>query len=124
MDSAGLTQDACQKGSVFRLVSGRLFSDEDQVSVSGGVPEQRLSTSGSVEAIDSIFAISTDQTLVWNNDAFENGTARFGTDSAGVYGVFQGALSPRLAEVSLKAIDRRSHKLVCFFQCTGRVEWY
>lgn len=88
------------------------------MSVSENVAEQRLSASNSVEAIDGIFAVATDQTLVWNNDAFENGTARFGTDSAGVYGVFQGVFSPQLSEVSLKAIDRMSHEPSWFFKST------
>lgn len=74
------------------------------------VPEQRLNASAHIEAIDSIFAIAGDGTLVWNNDAFDHGTARFGSDSAGLYGVFHGMLPSQLTAVFLRAMDRRSHK--------------
>lgn len=89
------------------------------MSVSENIPEQRLSASDSVEAIDGIFAVAKDQTLVWNNDAFENGTARFGTDYFGVYAVFQGTISARLTEVSLKVTDRRFHNPTASFDFVG-----
>lgn len=68
---------------------------------------QRISSSANVEAIDSVFAIAADGTLFWNNAAFDNGTARFGTDPTGPYGVFHGLMPSQLAAASLKAIDRR-----------------
>lgn len=105
LDSTGQIQITCQAGSIFRLVSGLLFFDGDQISVPKNVPEQRLKASAHIEAIDSIFAIAGDGTLVWNNDAFDHGTARFGSDSAGLYGVFHGMLPSQLTAVFLRAMD-------------------
>ena len=53
-------------------------------------------------SIDSIFAVATDGTLVWNNDEF---TARFGADSEGIlYGVFSGSFPGIWTEVILKVV--------------------
>ena len=56
-------------------------------------------------AIDSIFAVATDGTLVWNNDEFDGRTARFGADSEGIlYGVFSGSIPGIWTEVTLKVV--------------------
>lgn len=54
----------------------------------------RFQASEYVEAIDSIFAVNeAEGKMVWNNEAFDNGTARFCADEIGtLYGVFLGAL--------------------------------
>ena len=111
LDFAGQIRRACQGGSVFRLVIGFLFFDGNQILVSRYVSEQRLSSSAHIAAIDSIFAIAADGTLVWNNDAFERGTTRLGTDSERLYGVFHGIMPSKLTAVSLRAIDRRSPRV-------------
>lgn len=115
LDSTGQTQIACQKGSIFRLVGGLLFFNGDPISVSSGVSEQQIGSSANVEAIDSIFAIAADGTLFWNNAAFDNGTARFGTDPTGLYGVFHGFMPSQLTAVSLKAIDRKFYIIRLLF---------
>lgn len=111
LDFAGQIQEACQGNSVFRLVIGFFFFDGNQILVSRYVSEQRLSSSAHIAAIDSIFAIAADGTLVWNNDAYERGTTRFGTDSERLYGVFHGIVPSQLTAVSLRAIDRKSPKI-------------
>ena len=69
LDFAGKIQEACQGGSVFRLVIGFLFFVGTQRLVSRYVSEQDKINSAHIAAIDSIFAITADGTLFWNNDA-------------------------------------------------------
>ena len=108
LDSTGQIQKFCQRGSVFRLVNGYLFSGHNQISVSHNVPSARFSTSNKVEALDQTFAVASDETLFWNNDAFTDGSARFGADTGGVvYAFFSGALSSDYNSVSLTVLDSK-----------------
>ncbi|CAF9936274.1 MAG: hypothetical protein ALECFALPRED_006750 [Alectoria fallacina] len=94
LDSTGQLQSLCQKSSTFILSSGLLYSGRDRVSVAPGVPIMRFGASEYVEAIDNIFAVDEGEgKMVWNNEMFEDGTARFCADSTGaLYGVFLGPL--------------------------------
>lgn len=62
-----------------------------------------------VEAIDSIFAVDEARgTIVWNNEAFSGGTARFCADPAGaLYGVFLGPLPGNCTATELRVQDRK-----------------
>lgn len=65
-----------------------------------------------VEAIDSIFAVQEDEgKMVWNNDAFFGGTARFCADLTGaLYGVFSGPLPGNCTTSELRVQDRKFSK--------------
>ena len=78
------------------------------MSVASDVPSSRFSTSDSMQALDSIFAVATDGTLVWNNGNFDERNARFGTDSKGiVYGIYSGSMPSNYTTVTLKVMDSR-----------------
>ena len=64
----------------------------------------RFGASEYVEAINTIFAVDEAKAqMVWNNEAFENGTARFCADLTGtLYGVFSGPLPGNCTATELK----------------------
>lgn len=104
LDSTGQIQPICQRGSIFRLVGGQLFSGLQQISVPRKISSARFGTSEDVEALDGIFAIAPGEVLMWNNDAFEGGSARFGADTVGVVSAFfSGPLASNYVAVSLEA---------------------
>ena len=106
LDSTGQVEPFCQKSSTFVLNSGMLYSGSEKVSVAPGVPFMRFEASEYVEAEDSIFAVDeTEGKMVWNNEAFQDGTARFCADLTGaLYAVFLGPLPGNcmLTELSVK----------------------
>ena len=65
-----------------------------------------------MEAIDSIFAVDeAEGRMVWNNETFENGTARFCADSTGaLYGVFSGPLPRNCTAAELRVQNRKLSK--------------
>ena len=69
----------------------------------------RFAASEYVNAIDNIFAVDeAEGRIVWNNKAFENGTARFCADRSGaLYGVFSGPLPGSCTAAELKVQDRK-----------------
>ena len=104
--SSGQIQTPCQNSSIFHLASRLLSSGGKQISVRDGVPPSRFSTSDSIQALDSIIAVATDRTLVWNNEDFDERNARFGTDSKGiVYGIYSGSMPSNYTTVTLKVMD-------------------
>lgn len=106
LESGGQIQPSCQNSSIFRLASGLLSSGGKQISVASDVPSSRFSTSDSVQALDGIFAVATDGSLVWNNGDFDERTARFGADSKGtVYGIYSGSMPSNYTTVTLKVMD-------------------
>lgn len=107
LDSTGVIQAQCQEGSIFRLVSGSLFSGSGQISVSRNVSSARFGTTSLVKAIHTTIAVAVDESFFWNNDAFDGGTARFGADFSMLYAVFSGPLPDHYAPVSLKALDSK-----------------
>ena len=108
LESGGQIQTQCQNSSIFHLASGLLSSGGKQVSVASDVPSSRFSTSDSMQALDSIFAVATDGTLVWNNEDFDERNARFGADSEGlVYGIYSGSMPSNYTRVTLKVMDRK-----------------
>lgn len=64
----------------------------------------RFQASEYVESIDSIFAVNeAEGKMVWNNEAFDNDTARFCADETGaLYGVFSGPLPVNCTVTELK----------------------
>ena len=62
-----------------------------------------------VESIDSIFAVDeAEGKLVWNNEAFSDGTARFCADPAGaLYAVFLGPLPGDCIATEMTVKDRK-----------------
>lgn len=72
----------------------------------------RFVASEYVEAIDTIFAVNeAEGKMVWNNEAFENGTARFCADQTGaLYGVFSGPLPGNCTASELKVQNRKLSK--------------
>ena len=74
----------------------------------------RFEASEYVEAIDSIFAVDeAEGKMVWNNEAFSDGAARFCTDPVGtLYGVFLGPLPPNCTASELNVKDRKSSNIV------------
>ncbi len=110
LDSTGQIQPLCQKGSIFRLVGGQLFSEAEQISVSLDVSSARFGTTIPVEALEDIFAIARDDTLFWNNGAFTDGSAKFGADTGGVvHAFFSGSVANNFTAVSLEALASESH---------------
>ena len=106
LESGGQIQRLCRNSSIFHLASGLLSSGGKQISVASNVPSSRFSTSDSMQAMDSIFAVATDGTLVWNNEDFDERTARFGADSKGVvYGIYSGSMPSNYTTVTLKVLD-------------------
>ena len=107
LDSTGHLQSVCQKSSTFLLSSGHLYSGSNRVSVAPGVPFMRFGASEYAEAIDSIFAVDeAAEEMVWNNEAFSDGTARFCADSFGtLYAVFLGPLPPNCTATKLGIKD-------------------
>ena len=106
LDSGGQIQPSCQDSSIYRLANGLLSSGGKQISVASGVPSSRFSTSDSVQALDGIFAVATDGSLVWHNEDFDERTARFGADSTGIlYGVYSGSMPTNYTRVTLKVMD-------------------
>ena len=73
----------------------------------------RFGASEYVEAIDSIFAVNeAEGKMVWNNDAFADGTARFCADPSGtLYAVFLGPLPPNCTATELSIRDRKSTQI-------------
>ena len=111
LDSGGQIQTQCQNSSVFNLASGFLSSGGNQTSVASGVPSSRFSTSDSMQALDRIFAVATDRTLVWNNEDFDGWEARFGADSRGVvYGIYSGSMPSNCTTVTLKVMGSKISK--------------
>ena len=109
LDSTGQVQAFCQNSSTFVLNSGLLYSGNDKVSVAPGVPFMLFEASEHVEAIDSIFAVDeTEEKMVWNNEAFQDGTARFCADPAGaLYAVFLGPLPENCTLTELSVRNRK-----------------
>lgn len=72
------------------------------------MPFKRLWASEYDEAIDSIFAVDeAEGKMVWNNEAFEDGTARFCADLTGaLYGVFLGPLPENCTAAELRVQNR------------------
>ena len=113
LDSTGQVQAICQKSSTFALSSGRLYSGSEKVSVAPGVPFMLFEASEYVEAIDSIFAVDeTEGKMVWNNEAFQDGTARFCADPSGaLYAVFLGPLPGNCTLTELSVKNRKLAKM-------------
>ena len=108
LESGGQIQPSCQNSSIFRLVNGLLSSGGKQISVASDIPSSRFSTSDSVQALDSMFAVATDGSLIWSNGDFDERTARFGADSKGlVYGVYSGSMPNNYTRLMLKAMDSK-----------------
>ncbi|CAD6591452.1 MAG: hypothetical protein ASARMPRED_005395 [Alectoria sarmentosa] len=110
LDSTGQLQSLCQKSSTFILNSGLLYSGRDRVSVAPGVPFMRFGASEFVEAIDNIFAVDEGEgEMVWNNEMFEDGTARFCADSTdALYGVFLGSLPENCTATDTTSVSSSS----------------
>ena len=72
----------------------------------------RFQASEYLEAIDSIFAVNeAEGKMVWNNEAFDNGTARFCADETDtLYGVFLGPLPANCTVTELRVQNRTSMK--------------
>ena len=108
LESGGQVQPSCQNSSIFRLASGLLSSGGKQISVASNVQSSRFSTSDSVQALEGMFAVATDRSLIWHNGDFDKRTARFGADSKGiVYGVYSGSMPKNYTRVTLKAMDSK-----------------
>lgn len=115
LDSTGQVQAFCQNSSTFVLNSGLLYSENDKVSVAPGVPFMLFEASEDVEAIDSIFAVDeTEGKIVWNNEAFQDGTARFCADPAGaLFAVFLGPLPGNCTLTELSVRNRKLANMWC-----------
>ncbi len=112
LESGGQIQTSCQNSSIFHLASGLLSSGGKQISVASGVPSSRFSASDSTQALDSIFAVATDGTLVWHNKDFDERNARFGADSKGIlYGIYSGPMPSNHTTVTLKVMDGKLSKI-------------
>ena len=112
LESGGQIQTQCQNSSMFHLASGLLSSGGKQISVASDVPSSRFSTSDSLQALDRIFAVTTDGTLFWNNGEFDDRNARFGADSKGiVYGIYSGSMPSNYTTVTLKVMDSKISNL-------------
>jgi len=118
LDSTGDIQAQCQKGSIFRLVSGSLFSGPGQISVPRNTSSAHFSTNSLVKAVDTTFAVAVDESVFWNNDAFDGGTARFAAESGMLYAVFSGPIPDKYIGVSLKALDSK-HSVTPMPTCAG-----
>ena len=72
----------------------------------------RFGASEFVEAIDNIFAVDEGEgEMVWNNEMFEDGTARFCADSTdALYGVFLGSLPENCTATELRVQNRELAK--------------
>lgn len=72
----------------------------------------RFGASEYVEGIDTIFAVDeAEGKMVWNNEAFESGTARFCADLTGaLYGVFLGPLPGNCTASELRVKNRKLAK--------------
>ena len=92
-----------------------LYSGSEKVSVAPGVPFMLFEASEYVEAIDSIFAVDeTEEKMVWNNEAFQDGTARFCADPTGaLYAVFLGPLPGNCTLTELSVRNRKLAKIWC-----------
>ena len=90
-----------------------LYSGSEKVSVAPGVPFMLFEASEYVEAIDSIFAVDeTEEKMVWNNEAFQDGTARFCADPSGaLYAVFLGPLPGNCTLTELSVKNRKLAKM-------------
>lgn len=73
------------------------------------MPFVRFEASKYVEAIDSIFAVDeAEGRMVWNNEEFEDGTARFCADPTGaLYGIFLGSLPGNCTATELRVQNRK-----------------
>ena len=109
LDPSGHLQSICQNASTFVLRSGLLYSGGDQVSVAPGVSSMRFGASEFAQPIDKTFAVDeASGRLVWNNDAFSDGTARFCNDPAGaLYAVFSGPLPENCTATELRVQSRK-----------------
>ena len=69
----------------------------------------RFGASESVQAIDNTFAVDeASGRMVWNNNAFSDGTARFCKDPAGaLYAVFSGPLPGNCTATELRVQNRK-----------------
>ncbi|KAL2441372.1 hypothetical protein ABEF95_014339 [Exophiala dermatitidis] len=70
--------------------SGQLMSGNGYVSTSGEVPSQRFEVSPVLAELASVFSISTNNTLVWMNDAFAGRQALFCAFGSVVQVIFNG----------------------------------
>lgn len=109
LGSSGHLQPVCQNSSTFVLRSGLLYSGGEQVSVAPGVSSMRFGASEFVQTIDDTFAVDeANGRMVWNNNAFSDGTARFCTDPAGaLYAVFSGPLPGNCTATELNVQNRK-----------------
>ena len=132
LDSSGHLQSICQNSSTFVLSSGLLYSGGDQVSVAPGVSSMRFGASEFAQAIDNTFAVDeANGRMVWNNNAFSDGTARFCADPAGaLYAVFSGPLPENCTAAELRVQNRkwqggdRSHRHSAWYLLTARFSTY
>ncbi|KAL6720505.1 hypothetical protein ACLMJK_002429 [Lecanora helva] len=109
LDATGQIQPLCQRGSVFRLVSGQLFSGSKQISISRNTPSARFGTSDSDEELDETFAVGPDEALFWKNDAFVGGSASFGADANGIVNAFfSEPVASNFVAVSLRVLGTSS----------------
>ena len=69
----------------------------------------RFGASESVQSIDNTFAVDeASGRMVWNNNAFSDGTARFCNDPAGaLYAVFSGPLPGNCTATELRVQSRK-----------------
>ncbi|EHY58324.1 hypothetical protein HRR83_007313 [Exophiala dermatitidis] len=70
--------------------SGQLISGNGYVSTSGEVPSQRFEVSPVLAELATVFSISTNNTLVWMNDAFAGRQAIFCAFGSVVQVIFNG----------------------------------
>ena len=94
----------CQKGAIFNIREGRLVTGNKHFSTSRGIPSKLLATSTDIGDIDTIFGV-TDESLFWDNAAFDGGTAKFCADpNGGIRAVFKGTPPADCATVALRTL--------------------
>lgn len=116
LDTTGETHNLCRLASQWQILDGHLLEKGGLQCVSVGehVPVAKFSSTGTHGmSVDTNFAVAPSGNLSWQNAAFADGSAVFGTDADGiVYAVFEGSLPSNLSAVSLKALNgKHSHAL-------------
>ena len=110
LQKTGQTQySACQEATEYSIMNGMLMSGSEQISAPANATSSLFTPSSTVEAIDTLFALTSNGTVIWMNDAFTGGYARYGADASGViYAFFNGSVPAGDTEVILTAVARES----------------
>ena len=106
LEQNGLVTHNCRYASTWKLEDGQLSSGGDKVSAARNIVSSHFAVTHIPKAVTTKFA-TTDGFLFWDNEAFQDGTARFcatpGFNSS-LYAVFEGPIGLGCTQATLRTV--------------------